>query len=86
MRIFLSVFRNGLPPIDIVWAVPEVELGNGNGTSLFTVAKLLTQVNETIPLESETWGLEDYAVEVRGYECLHFMPVEKVVKDEDQVV
>ncbi len=32
-------------------------------------------MNEVIPLESEDWGLEDYAVEVAGFECLHFWEI-----------
>ena len=50
-----------------------------------TVAQLLEQVNEIIPLESEDWGLEDYAVEVEGFECLHFSETSKVLKEDDEV-
>lgn len=56
-----------------------------------TIAKLLTLVDEVVPLESSEWGLEDYAVELsdpsRGsYECLHFQRVSQILKDEDEVV
>ena len=44
-------------------------VGGGAGT---TISQFLEQVNEVVPLESEDWGLEDYAVEVGGFECLHF--------------
>ncbi|KAL9013604.1 MAG: hypothetical protein Q9173_001721, partial [Seirophora scorigena] len=46
---------------------------------------LLEQVNDIIPLESEEWGLEDYAVEVGGFECLHFHEANQVLKENDEV-
>lgn len=60
-----------------------------------TIAQLLEDINEVIPLESGEgaarqgpgqWGLEDYVVEVNGYECLHFMEVEGLLRDGDEVV
>lgn len=50
-----------------------------------TISQLLEQVNEVIPLEAEDWGLEDYAVEVRGFECLHFSEVAQILKEDDEV-
>ena len=32
------------------------------------------------------WGLEDYVVEVRGYECLHYMDVDGLLRDGDEVL
>lgn len=62
----------------------------------YTVAQLLEDVNEVIPLETEPalfddeysgqWGLEDYVVETGGSECLHFMEVEGLLRDGDEVV
>lgn len=62
----------------------------------YTVAQFLEDVNEVIPLETGTalldneyggqWGLEDYAVEVGGSECLHFMEVDRLLRDGDEVV
>ena len=75
--------RHGLPDAAIIWNVD---------TSVSpTVAQLLAQVNEAIPIEAGEWGFEDYAVEVKGsndlnYECLHYQPVSKVMKEEDEVV
>lgn len=53
-------------------------------------------MNEVIPLETEQqlfddessgqWGLEDYVVEVGGSECLHFMEVEGLLRDGDEVL
>lgn len=62
----------------------------------YTIAQLLEDVNEVVPLETEPavfndettgqWGLEDYVVEVAGSECLHFMDVEGLLRDGDEVV
>ena len=56
-----------------------------------TIAELLESVNESIPIESDEWGFEDYAVEVKGnggidYECLHYQQVSKVFKEDDEVM
>ena len=42
-------------------------------------------MNDVIPLESEDWGLEDYAVEVRGFECLHFSELGQLLREDDEV-
>ncbi|PYI32818.1 hypothetical protein BP00DRAFT_143505 [Aspergillus indologenus CBS 114.80] len=62
----------------------------------YTFAQLLEDVNEVIPLETESaqfdeecsgqWGLEDYVVEVGGSECLHFMEVGGLLRDGDEVL
>jgi hypothetical protein len=68
----------------VIWAIDT--------TSNPTVYHLLEQVNDTIPIESDgQWGLDDYAVEVKGstganYECLHFQHLASVIKDEDEVM
>ncbi|ETS81170.1 hypothetical protein PFICI_06172 [Pestalotiopsis fici W106-1] len=82
LRLRLVVRRNGLPETNIIWPVP---LENKP-----TIAKLLEDVNQILPLESADWGLEDYAVELKGsdgvyFECLHFQPVQSVLKEDDQV-
>ncbi|KAJ5180833.1 hypothetical protein N7492_004043 [Penicillium capsulatum] len=71
---------------------PSIAFANGG----YTIAQLLEDVNEVVPLETEPsvfdpefsgqWGLEDYAVEVNGSECLHFMEVEGLLRDGDEVV
>ncbi|KAH6707060.1 hypothetical protein EV126DRAFT_410706 [Verticillium dahliae] len=83
LRLLLLVRRHGVPEVKLVWNVPT-------GPD-WTIAKLIAQVDEAIPLESGEWGLEDYAVELRGtdgepFECLHFQQVSKVLKDDDQVI
>lgn len=70
---------------------PNAAFANG-----YTIAQLLEDVNEAVPLEREvepvsngysgSWGLEDYVVEVGGFECLHFMEVDGLLRDNDTVV
>jgi hypothetical protein len=72
-----------LPDASVAWAVEE----DHNPT----VSQLLEQINEVIPLESAgDWGLEDYAVEIRGndrnYECLHFQQVRNILHEDDEVL
>ncbi|KAJ5734127.1 hypothetical protein N7493_002913 [Penicillium malachiteum] len=71
---------------------PNIVFANGG----YTIAQLLEDVNEVVPLETEPnvfdpefsgqWGLEDYVVEVGGSECLHFMEIEGLLRDGDEVV
>lgn len=108
MRFHLLVQRHGLPVTRILWttsppslfdadtrsslSAPSSSLPNGG----YTIAQLLEDVNEVLPLETEVglfenesggqWGLEDYAVEVGGSECLHFMEVDGLLRDGDEVV
>ncbi|KAI9791742.1 MAG: hypothetical protein M1816_003552 [Peltula sp. TS41687] len=83
MRLRLRVNRHGLPTTHITW---PVEASNAShGPTGLTIARLLEQVNEVIPLESDDWGLDDYAVEVNGFECLHFQEVNLVLRDGDTV-
>ncbi|OAT08053.1 hypothetical protein BDBG_04047 [Blastomyces gilchristii SLH14081] len=86
---------------------PNAGFGSGasaaaSGSGGLTIAQLLEDVNEVIPLETQVeedsgsgggigggagqWGLEDYAVEVMGFECLHFMEVDGLLRDGDEVV
>jgi hypothetical protein len=81
MRLRLVVRRNGLPLTPVVW----------NTSSEITIAQLLEQVSETIPLESGEWGLEDYAVELPGefglnFECLHYQQVGAVMREDEEVM
>jgi hypothetical protein len=83
MRLRLAVRRNGLPETNVVWPISLAENP--------TIASLLEQVNDILPLESGDGGLEDYAVELRGndgssFECLHFQPIRNVLKEDDQVL
>lgn len=80
MRLLLTIQRNDLPSTRIVHYVPV-------GTSApITVAQLLAEIDATIPLESGTWGLSDYVVEIAGgYECLHFQHVAHVMQDGQEI-
>ncbi|RMD40172.1 hypothetical protein DV735_g4952, partial [Chaetothyriales sp. CBS 134920] len=96
MRLHLSIQRNGLPTVDIVFSTGSVtEL---TGASTATIADLIQDVNALVPLKSSDgeWGLEDYVVEVAGkqklggkrarrYECLHFQPLTTVLREDDEV-
>jgi hypothetical protein len=110
MRLHLVIQRHGLPTTRILWttepsgvvassAVASTRMPNAvYGNNGYTVAQLLEDVNEVIPLETAGdvggedndlgghWGLEDYVVEVAGFECLHFMNVEGLLKEEDYIV
>jgi hypothetical protein len=80
MRLRLSIRRHALPPAEVLWNVSEEQ-----ALKLFSIAQLLEEINHIIPLESQDWGLEDYVVEVGGFECFHFAQVAQVLKDEDRI-
>lgn len=76
MRIRLDIARHELPSVKILWNVaPEAS----------TISKLLEQIHDAIPLESDGWGVEDYAVEVNGYEALHYLNPNTILHEDDQV-
>ena len=79
MRLRLSILRHELPPVQILYGVPNPEK--------LTISELISQVNNVIPLESDdgTWGLEDYIVAVSGFECVHYTPVIEILKEDDEV-
>lgn len=82
MRLRLTVRRNGVPEVKLMW---NVELDAD-----FTISRLLASVNDVVPLESAEWGLEDYAMEYKdgedSFECLHFQVVRDILKEDDQVL
>ncbi|KAL1612742.1 hypothetical protein SLS60_000971 [Paraconiothyrium brasiliense] len=80
MRLRLSVQRNNLPVSNILWSVPDTA-----SSQAYTFARLLEDVNRILPLEAEQWGLEDYIVELDGFECLHFSPVPQTLKEDDHI-
>ncbi|KAL2118735.1 hypothetical protein VTJ04DRAFT_8395 [Mycothermus thermophilus] len=82
LRLRLVVRRNALPEVRIIF---PIQLDTEP-----TIANLLEQVNEIVPLESNDWGLEDYSVELRdangnGFECLHFQPVSQTLNNDEEV-
>lgn len=83
LRLRVVVRRHELPEVRVVFIV---KLENDP-----TIANFLEQVNDLIPLESNDWGLEDYAVELRdaqgrGFDCMHFQQVSTVFKDDEEVL
>jgi hypothetical protein len=84
MRLRLNIQRHGLPPSLVVWTTGECGPVKRSQSDT-TISQLLERVNDIIPLESDEWGLEDYIVEIRGYECLHFQELEGIFKDDDEV-
>lgn len=86
MRLCLAIHRHGLPPAAVLWTVGSTASATTSAArQTGTVAQLLEHINETIPLEAADWGLEDYVVEVHGFECLHFQEVDSILKDGDHV-
>ncbi|KAI1453560.1 hypothetical protein F4805DRAFT_363882 [Annulohypoxylon moriforme] len=82
MRLRLVLRRDEFPEVRLIW---NVSLENDP-----TISKLLEKVNETIPLEIEQRGLENYVVELHdndgtSFECLHFQTVRSVLKPDDRV-
>lgn len=77
MRIRLCIQRHELPPVKVLWQVPH-------GST--PISKLLEQVSELIPLESDGWGFEDYTVLVGDYECLHYVDANSVLREDDEVM
>jgi hypothetical protein len=86
---------NSVVPFGLLASRSQNATYGGGG---YTVAQLLEDVNDVVPLETADtsvglndeicgqWGLEDYVVEVGGFECLHFMEVESLLRDGDEVV
>lgn len=94
MRLQILVQRHSLPPVQIVHATGTGPASHTKSRDS-TIADLLHDVNDLVPLESSDgeWGLEDYVVEVAAaadqaltYECLHFQACEAVLREDDEVI
>ncbi|KIW86838.1 uncharacterized protein Z519_12624 [Cladophialophora bantiana CBS 173.52] len=94
MRLQLLIQRHSLPPVTIIHTTGSGPASHTKSRSA-TIADLLADVNDLVPLESADgeWGLEDYAVEVAStadqnltYECLHFQTLYSVLREDDEVV
>jgi hypothetical protein len=85
MRLRLKIERCNKPTLPLLWNTdglrPNAEAGGPDAS----VADLLEQINEIVCLETDNHGLEDYAVEIDGYECMHWVSVWSVFKEEDEV-
>jgi hypothetical protein len=80
MRFRLSVFRHGLPPMRVVWSTPDEQLDG-----VFLVSRLLSEINDIIPLDPGERGLEDYVVQLGEYELLHFHNLADVLRENDKI-
>lgn len=78
MRLRLVVSRHNLPETRVLW--------NIDTSSSPTIYQLLEQVNEIIPIESGEWGLEDYAVQSNGFDCIHYKGVSELCKEDEEVL
>lgn len=85
MRLQLTIQRHGLPSVQVLWTTGVLRPPYAAAGASSTISQFLEEVNEIIPLESEDWGLEDYAVDVQGFECLHFSELSQVLKEDDEV-
>jgi hypothetical protein len=81
MRLRLVINRNSLPTMKIWWDTSAFQSGDDRN-----ISSLLICVSQIVPLEFSKWGLEDYAVEIGGFECLHFQEVDSIIRDGDEVV
>ena len=66
MRLKVSVRRYSLPTTNIIFTTRALGPSPATSSTDATIAQLLEDVNDIVPLESADWGLEDYAVEVNG--------------------
>ena len=82
MRLRLHILRNDLPAVKIVW---NTATSTTPGVDAI-VSNLLAAVNIVIPLDGSSWGLEDYVVELGGFEVLHFQEISPIFKEDDEVV
>ncbi|KIW31057.1 uncharacterized protein PV07_02740 [Cladophialophora immunda] len=94
MRLQILIQRHSLPPVTIIHTTGSGPASHTKSRAA-TVADLLADVNDLVPLESADgeWGLEDYVVEVAAtadqhltYECLHYQPLHNVLREDDEVV
>lgn len=87
MRLRLIVRRNGLPDSHILWSSTGLNsTPSSSSNTKTTIAEFLHEIDDVIPLESEDWGIEDYVVEVGGFECVHYSALESLLKEDDEVV
>jgi hypothetical protein len=81
MRLRLQIYRNRMPVVKMMWDTTALKPGTDA-----IISNLLHAINDIIPLEGSTCGLEDYIVELGGFEVLHFQLVTSVFKEDDEVV
>ena len=72
-------------PVQLLWDPLAIRPNLPEYAGNITVAQFLEQINEVVPLEATDWGLEDYVLEVNGFECLHFCSL-SILKEDDRVL
>ncbi|TLD33900.1 hypothetical protein PspLS_01602 [Pyricularia sp. CBS 133598] len=83
MRLRLVVRRHNLPETRVLFSI---SLDDDP-----TISQLLEQINAAIPLESDHWGLDDYALELRtspdgaAFEALHYQHVAAILQHDEEV-
>lgn len=84
MRLRLIIQRPELPPVKLLWDTES----SFSTSDARLVSTLVSRVNDVFPLLFDNTGLslDNYVVELDGFECLHFQPVDKVFRDGDEVM
>jgi hypothetical protein len=84
MRLRLIIQRPELPPVKLLWDTESSFYASDSRL----VSTLVSRVNDVFPLLFDNTGLslDNYVVELDGFECLHFQPVDKVFRDGDEVM
>lgn len=92
MRLQITVHRHGLAPVRNVFNTKAQQLQIA-GHSIVTISDLLRAIDYIIPIVSEHWGSEDYAVETRlndnqtqQYEVFHWQNINDVFSEDDELV
>ena len=82
-RVKLKIQRHRLPTVDILWPLKDAPT---NSRDQPTISSLLSDINTSIPLESGDWTLDQYTVELDGFECLHYQLLHDVLQNGDTLV
>jgi hypothetical protein len=81
MRLRLHIVRKDLPVRKVIWTSASLDhIVEAN------ISNLLYAINVAIPLESADCRLEDYVVELGGFEVLCFQKVTDVFENDVEVV
>ncbi|EWC43454.1 hypothetical protein DRE_07564 [Drechslerella stenobrocha 248] len=80
-RARLLIRRPQLPQVHTLWPLDKKISQNPR----YSVHDLITDVNDFLQLEVGNLGLEDYVAEIAECELLHYMLVEDLVGDNDEI-
>ena len=82
MRLRLQIRRHRLATTKIWWDTTQCLEEKPNAT----VGNLLQYINEVCPLDYGSIGLEDYIMEIGGYELVHFQHVSSLLREGDEIM